>query len=105
MSDTAEVQARHERLVAERRRTLGEEHLETLAAMLDLADSLWAQGRLTAARQLENQVVAGRRRLLGEQHFDTSKATGKLAVTMAGQGDLIEARELQEKNNQRNKPR
>ena len=39
--------------------------------MLDLADCLWAQGRLIAARKLEEQVVEGRRRLLGEQHPDT----------------------------------
>ena len=49
MSDTAEEQKRLERLVAERQRTLGKEHPETLSAMLDLADSLWVQGRLIAA--------------------------------------------------------
>ena len=74
---------------------LGEEHPDTLTAMLDLADCLWAQGRLIAARKLEEQVVAGRRRLLGEEHFDTLKASGKLAVTMAAQGELAAARALQ----------
>ena len=64
--------------------------------MLDLADCLWAQGRLIAARKLEEQVVEGRRRLLGEQHPDTLKAIGKLAVTRGTQGDLAEARQLQE---------
>ena len=58
---------------------LGDEHPDTLSAMLDLADCLWAQGRLIAARRLEEQVVAGRRRRLGEDHFDTLKASGKLA--------------------------
>ena len=96
MSDAAEERARLERLVAEMRGTLGEEHLATLSAMLDLADCLWAEGRLIAARKLEEQVVAGRRHRLGEQHFDTLKAIGKLAVTMAAQGDLTTARELQE---------
>src|SRR5207248_10231354 len=67
-----------------------------LSAMLDLADHLWAQGRLIAARKLEEQVVERRRRLLGEQHPDTLKAIGKLAVTLAAQGNLDEARRLQE---------
>jgi hypothetical protein len=88
---------KHERLLAERRRVLGEEHPETLTAMLDLADCLWAEGRLIAARKLEEQVVAGRRHHLGEKHFDTLKAIGKLAVTMAAQGELAEARQLQER--------
>src|SRR5262249_57229156 len=73
MSDAAEERARLERSVAEMRGTLGEEHLATLSAMLDLADSLWNQGRLIAARKIETQVVAGRRRALGEEHFDTLK--------------------------------
>jgi hypothetical protein len=96
MTDIAGKREKHERLLAERLRALGAEHPETLAAMLDLADCLWAEGRLIAARKLEEQVVAGRRHLLGEKHFDTLKAIGKLAVTMAAQGDLAEARRLQE---------
>jgi len=67
----AERCARQERLLEERRRVLGEENPDTLTAMLDLADCLWAQGRLIAARRLEEQVVAERRRQLGEDHFDT----------------------------------
>ena len=77
-----------ESLVAEKRRAFGEDHPETLAAMLDLADCLWAQGRLIAARKLEEHVIEGRRRLLGEQHPDTLKAVGKLAVTLGAQGNL-----------------
>ena len=87
----AERCERQERLLQERRRVLGEEHPETLAAMLDLADCLWAQGRLIAARKLEERVVAARRIRLGADHFDTLKAIGKLAVTMAAQGELAEA--------------
>src|SRR4051794_39044138 len=73
-----------------------EDDLQALSARLDLADSLWAQGRLIAARKLEEQVVEGRRRRLGDQHADTLKAIGKLAVTLAAQGELGEARRLQE---------
>src|SRR5437899_4460406 len=93
LQNTCEQQ---ERLLAERRDALGEDHPETLTAMLDLADCRWVQGRLIAARRLEEQVVEGRRRQLGEQHADTLKAIGKLAVTLAAQGNLAEARLLQE---------
>ena len=79
MSDTNGPYEAQERLVAERRLALGEDHPKTLTAMLDLADCLWAQGRLIAARQLEEKVVEGRRRHLGERHPDTLKAIGKLA--------------------------
>ena len=83
-----------ESLVEEKRRAFGEDHPQTLGAMIDLADCLWAQGRLIAARKLEERVVEGRRRLLGEQHPDTLKAIGKLAVSLAAQGNLEEARPL-----------
>jgi hypothetical protein len=66
MDDIPEQEVR----VAELRRTLGEEHPETLAAMLDLAERLWAAGRLGAARALEEQVVAARLKQVGEKHAD-----------------------------------
>ena len=99
MSDEASLKStteRLERVLADARQALGDEHPQTLTAMLDLAEALWAQGRLIAARKLEEQVVAGRRSLLGEDHADTLKAIGKLAVTLAAQGDLARARRLQE---------
>jgi hypothetical protein len=65
-----------EALVAERRQTLGEAHADTLTAMLDLAEALWGEGRLKAARQLEEAVVEGRRALYGAAHPDTLKALG-----------------------------
>ena len=79
----------------ELRRRLGDEHTETLAAMLDLAEMLWARGRLAEVRALEEHVVAVRRRLYGEDG-DTLKALGKLATTIGAAGDLAEARRLQE---------
>jgi hypothetical protein len=95
-SAVADMCAAAELLVAQRRCALGAEHPETLAAMLALADCLWAQGRLIAARRLEEAVVAGRRRVFGEGHVLTLKAIGKLAATLAAQGDLAAARQLQQ---------
>src|SRR5437016_1690587 len=49
--------ARQQARVDELRRGLGDEHPETLAAMLDLAEMLWARGRLAEGRALEEHVV------------------------------------------------
>jgi hypothetical protein len=85
-----------EAIIAERRGALGEAHPDTLTAMLDLAELLWAEGRLSRARPLEEAVVAGRRALFGEAHPDTLKAMGKLATTLGQQGNLNAARRVQE---------
>src|SRR5579872_168246 len=85
-----------ETVVVERQRDLGVAHPDTLTAMLDLAEALWAEGHLGRARKLEEAVVAGRRALYGEAHYDTLKALGKLAATFGQQGDLAQARKLQE---------
>src|SRR5436309_11208872 len=93
MSDIAEQEAR----VAELRHSRGDEHPDTLAAMLDLAELLWNEGRLGAARPLEEQVVAARLRLFGERHADTPKAMGKLATTIGAHGDLAGAHAMQQR--------
>src|SRR5436190_24078880 len=85
-----------ERRVAELRETLGNDHPDMLAAMLDFAEALWPQGRLRQAQQIEEAVVAARRRLLGPHHPDTLKALGKLATTLGAIGELDEARRLQQ---------
>ena len=46
-----------EALVAEHRETLDEGHPDTLTAMLDLAELLWAEGRLLRARQPELPII------------------------------------------------
>src|SRR5436190_1814372 len=88
MSTIAEQEAR----VAELRRSRGEEHPDTLAAMLDLAELLWKEGRLAAARPLEEQVVAARLRLFGDSHA----AMGNLAAILWQSGERDEAYWLQQ---------
>src|SRR5579862_6780853 len=96
MSQPATLAQEQQRIAALRER-LGDEHPETLAAMLDLAEMLWARGRLTEERALEEHVVAARKRALGEEHGDTLKALGKLAATIGAEGDLDAGRRLQER--------
>ena len=75
----AQVQLDEDTL-ARRRRDLGEDHPDTLAAASNLAVSLRAAGEYQAARELDEDTLARRRRLLGEEHPETM---------MAGAFDLI----------------
>jgi hypothetical protein len=66
----AQVQLDQDTL-ARRRRDLGEDHPDTLAAASNLAVSLRAAGEYQAARELGEDTLARRRRDLGEDHPDT----------------------------------
>jgi Tetratricopeptide repeat len=57
--------------------------------------SVYAQGDLGGARELEERVLEARRRLLGAGHPATLTAMANLAETVQSQGDLGGARELQ----------
>jgi hypothetical protein len=63
----AQVQLDEDTL-ARRRRDLGEDHPDTLAAASNLAVSLRAAGE---SRELGEDTLARRRRVLGEDHPDT----------------------------------
>lgn len=84
-----------ERVVAVRRRLLGEEDAETLSATISLASIQRRQGDLATARLLEERVVEVRRQVLGEDHPDTLTAMTNLATTLWSQGDLGGARALE----------
>jgi hypothetical protein len=49
-------------------RLLGKEHPETLGTLFELSRTLFAQGDLSGARQLGEQVVEANVRLLGGEH-------------------------------------
>ncbi len=90
-----ELHRRHEpaeQRLAEIRRERGDDHPDTLTAMLDLAEITFNQGRLIATRKLEEAVVAGRARIFGDDHPDTLKAMRKLGVTLGAQGEFAAAR-------------
>ena len=76
MATIAELDA----LVEERRRSLGDAHPDTLTAMLDLAELLWAEGQLSRARQLEEAVVAGRRALYRRGALRYAESTRQVGV-------------------------
>jgi hypothetical protein len=77
------------------RRVLGEEHPNTLISIGNLALTLEAEGDLSGARALQEQVLKVSRRVLGEEHPDALTAMSNLALTLRAQGDH-RAREVQE---------
>ena len=91
----AQVQLDEDTL-ARRRRDLGEDHPDTLAAASNLAVSLRAAGEYQAARELGEDTLARRRRVLGEDHPDTLTSAFILAGALFELGEYQAARELNE---------
>jgi hypothetical protein len=58
-----------------------------MASMLNLAQTLYAQGDLAEVRTLQEQVLEARARLLGKEHPDTLTSMLNLAQTLYAQGD------------------
>jgi hypothetical protein len=69
-----------EQVVEVRRRTLGEEHPDTLRSMHGLSIRFSEVGRRPEALQLAEQVVETHRRTLGEEHPDTLSSMHNLAL-------------------------
>jgi len=86
-----------EQSVATRRRLLGEEHPDTLAAMSDLARLYGSMGRRAEAEKIDDQILATRRRLLGDGHPETLDAMAALAFVYRTQGRLGEAEKLDQR--------
>ena len=86
-----------EQSVATRRRLLGEEHPDTLAAMADLARLYGSMGHRAEAEKLDDRILERRRRLLGEEHPETLDAMAALAFIYRNQGRLEEAEKLDQR--------
>jgi len=89
-----EAEASFEKVFETRRRVLGEEHLDTLTSMANLALTFWNQGRWKEAEELFVRVMETRKRVLGEEHPDTLSSVANLASTYRNQGRWKEAKEL-----------
>ena len=76
-----------------RARLLGKEHPHTLAAMSNLAGTLYAQRDLAGGRKLQEPVLEARARLLGKEYPDTLRAMNDLTQTLEAQGDLTGAKQ------------
>jgi len=76
------------------RQVLGDEHLNTLNAMEDLALVYRRHARYSEAEELFTKALAGKRRLLGNQHFETAVSTNDLATLYHTVGRHEEAERL-----------
>jgi tetratricopeptide (TPR) repeat protein len=71
-------------------RLFGEEHMDTILAMNNVAITRVEQGLLKEAAVIQEKVLEKRKRI-GEKHPDTFSAMKNLAVTLGQQGHLEEA--------------
>ena len=84
-------------VLADRERTLADDHPDLQSVRADLAGTISALGDLAAARVLEEKVLAIREKTLAADHRDLQAARLNLAGTLYAQGELPAARELFEK--------
>ena len=73
----------------------GEEHLDTIMAMDNLAQTLGDVGELQEVLTMKQAAVEKRKRILGEDHPDTIVSMQNLASMLAEVGDLQEALTMQ----------
>jgi serine/threonine protein kinase/Tfp pilus assembly protein PilF len=80
-----------ESALATRRRTLGEEHPDTLASINSMGALLQLQGRPAEAELCHREALEKHRRTLGEEHPDTLTSISQLGTLLQVQGRLAEA--------------
>jgi hypothetical protein len=73
-------------VIKTRKRVLGEEHLDTLTSIANLASTFWNQGRWKEAKELFVQVIETSLRVLGKEHLDTLTSIANLASMYRNQG-------------------
>jgi tetratricopeptide (TPR) repeat protein/predicted Ser/Thr protein kinase len=86
-----EAQRQFERALVLRRRELGEDHPDTIAAMGSLAAVDERSGKLKEAEPLYARVVELQQRIFGPDNPGTLKAMNGLAVTYAEEGRLADS--------------
>jgi NAD/NADP transhydrogenase alpha subunit len=68
------------------KRVQGQEHLDTLTSIANLASTYQNQGRWKKAKELQVQVMETRKRVLRYKHLDTLTSIANLASTYSNQG-------------------
>ncbi len=77
----------HQEALAERERTLGPDHPETLRSCTGLANSFYAAGHYGMAMDLFRETLQRRSRTLGPDHPDTLRSRGSLGNCYHATGD------------------
>jgi hypothetical protein len=86
-----EVAALLEPTVATMRETLGEQHQQTLTAMLTLAVAKSHLGRLQEAEEILRRILPGLERTFGREHSQTTVCIDTLTSVLTRQGKSTEA--------------
>lgn len=89
-----QAQRQLERAFDLRRRTLGEEHTDTLTVQSKLGEIDKDQGKFAQAEQLLTKLLQIDRRVRGEDHPDTLNVAGNLGDVYHSEGKLREAETL-----------
>ncbi|KAH7087860.1 hypothetical protein FB567DRAFT_355749 [Paraphoma chrysanthemicola] len=77
------------------RRTLGEDHVDTLTSMHNLALTYTYRGQLKLAKEMQVKVLEVQKRVLGDEHLHTLKSMNNLALTYWTLKQYEEAKELE----------
>jgi tetratricopeptide (TPR) repeat protein len=88
-----EAQPLFDKVLAIRRKVLGEDHPDTAMSYRDIASNLSNQGRYKEAEEGHRKALAIRRKVLGEDHPLTAGSYSFVAVNLASQGRYKEAEE------------
>ncbi|KAL9045065.1 MAG: hypothetical protein Q9214_001845 [Letrouitia sp. 1 TL-2023] len=86
-----------ERVVKAYKRTIGEEHPETLRSIYNLATNFYEAGRVQEALQFTERLVEVYKRTLGEEHPDTLRSIHILANSYNKAGRVQEALQFTER--------
>ena len=77
----------HQQALAERERTLGADHPDTLRSCTGLANSFYAAGHFDVALDLFRETLERRTKTLGPEHSDTLRSRGSLGNCYHAMGD------------------
>jgi tetratricopeptide (TPR) repeat protein len=78
----------------QRRKSLGEQHPDTLMTKGNIGLVIGLQGRWAEAEKINREVFIRMREVLGEKHPDTLTSNGNLALSVLGQGKYVEAEKM-----------
>jgi CHAT domain-containing protein len=89
-----EAEPLYRKVLAIRRKVLGEDHPDTGTSYHNLAANLHDQGKLAEAVPLYRTALAIRRKTIGEEHADTALTCNHLALALDEQGKSVQAEPL-----------
>ncbi|KAJ7870710.1 hypothetical protein B0H13DRAFT_2280575 [Mycena leptocephala] len=82
-------------VLEKRKQVLGDDHLDTLEAMGNLASTYWHLAKFQQAEELQIVVLEKRKHVLGDDHLCTLQTISDLALTYQKLGKSHRAEELQ----------